>query len=290
MLTKQQKRATRKEFGLVRALDQSKNQTSAGNLSVKSQELEELQKSDSTLEHATQLPGFFRRDGLMFQQWVPQGLKEEDGIDQIILPRECRKTVLTLAHTIPLGGHLVKNKTAERIMRRFYWPTLFHDVEDYCKSCAECQKSGHHCVRRAPIVPLPVTEEPFERIAMDVVGPLPRSHTGHRYVLVVCDYATRHVAEELVYIFSRVGIPKEILTEQDTNFTSELLAEMYRLLHIDGLRISPYHPQTDGMVERFNGALKEMLRKCATEDGKDWDRLLPNVLFVVFSSESVCVN
>ena len=85
-------------------------------------------------------------------------------------------------------------------------------------------------------------------------------------VLVVRDYATRypeavamrsvdaeHVAEELVRLFSRVGIPKEILTNQGTNFTSELLAEMYRLLHIDDLRTSPYHPQTDGMVERFNG-------------------------------------
>ena len=142
------------------------------------------------------------------------------------------------------------------------------------------------------MVSLPIIAEPFERIAMDVVGPLPRSRAGHRYVLVVCDYATwypeavamrsvdaEHVAEELVRLFSRVGIPREILTDQGTNFTSELLAEMYRLLHIDGLRTSPYHPQTDGMVERFKGTLKEMLGKCASEDGKDWDRLLPYILF-----------
>ena len=78
-----------------------------------------------------------------------------------------------------------------------------------------------------------------------------------------------HVAEELVHIFSRVGIPKEILTAQGPNFTSELVAEMYHLLHINSLCTSPYHPQTDGMVERFNRTLKEMLRKCATTDGKD---------------------
>ena len=100
-------------------------------------------------------------------------------------------------------------------------------------------------------------------------------------MLVVCDYATRYpeavalrntdaesVAEELVKLFARVGIPMEILTDQGTNFTSQLLAEVYKLLHVKGLRTSPYHPQTDGLVERFNQTLKEMLRKTASEEGK----------------------
>lgn len=134
--------------------------------------------------------------------------------------------------------------------------------------------------------------EPFERMAMDIIGPLPRSRSGCRYVLVLSDYATRYpeavalktidaetIAEELVKIFARVGIPREILTDQGANFTSNLLAEMYRLLHVKALRTTPYHPQTDGLVERFNQTLKEMLRKTADEEGKDWDRLLPYVLF-----------
>ena len=95
---------------------------------------------------------------------------------------------------------------------------------------------------------------------MDIVGPLPKSRCGNRYILVICDYTTRwpeaiplksieavHVAEELMVLFSRVGIPKEILTDQGTNFTSNLLAEVYRLLHIQPIRTSPYHPQTDGL-------------------------------------------
>ena len=135
-------------------------------------------------------------------------------------------------------------------------------------------------------------EEPFKRIAMDVVGPLPRSSSGRRFILVICDYATRYpeaialrnvdantVAEELVKFFSRVGVPEEILTDQGTNFTSQLLTEVYRLLRIKPLRTTPYHPQTDGLVERFNHTLKQMLRKAANEEGKDWDRLLPYLLF-----------
>ena len=145
---------------------------------------------------------------------------------------------------------------------------------------------------RAPMISLLVIGEPFEWIAMDVVGPLPRTRSGHRYVLVICDYATRYpeavametvdakvVAEELLKLFSRVGIPKEILTNQGSNLTSQLLAELYGLLHVKALRTSPYHPQTDGLVEPFNGTLKEMLRKSAQEDGKDWDKLLPFSLF-----------
>ena len=99
--------------------------------------------------------------------------------------------------------------------------------------------------------------------------------SGNRYVLVVCDYATRypesvalksidaeHVAEELIPLFARVGVPKEILTDQGSNFTSRLLEELYRLLHVRPIRTSPYHPQTDGLVERFNGTL-------------NWDKWLP---------------
>ena len=127
---------------------------------------------------------------------------------------------------------------------------------------------------------------------MDIVGPLPKSHSGKRFVLVVCDYATRypeavalrsidaeHIAEALVQIFSRVGVPEEILTDQGTHFMSQLLAEVYKLLRMKSIRTSPYHPQTDGLVERFNKTLKAMLRKTAISEGKDWDKLIPYVLF-----------
>ena len=129
---------------------------------------------------------------------------------------------------------------------------------------------------------------PFERIATDIIGLLPRSRSGNRYVLVMCDYGTRYpeavplksleaakIAEELVALFARVSIPKEILTDQGSNFTSQLLAELYRLLKVSAIRTSPYHPQTDRLVERFNQTLKEMLHKSAQEDGKDWDKLIP---------------
>ena len=114
---------------------------------------------------------------------------------------------------------------------------------------------------------------------------------GKRYILVVCDYATRypeavalksidaeHIAEELVHLFARVCIPEEILTDKGSNFTSQLLTELYKMLNVHPIRTSPYHPQTDGLVERFNQTLKAMLRKAAIER-KDWDKMIPYLLF-----------
>ena len=144
-----------------------------------------------------------------------------------------------------------------------------------------------------PLIPLPIIEEPFERIAMDIVGLLVKSKQGHRYILVVCDYATRYpeaiplkkftapaVAEQFIELFSRHGVSKEILTDQGTNCTSQLLAELYKMIGVKALKTSPCHPQTDGLVEeRFNQTLKAMLRRLIQDEGQNWNELIPYILF-----------
>ena len=127
---------------------------------------------------------FYEEDGLLYRHWHPREEGEELGIEQLIIPKQHREAVLRLAHEIPLAGHLGKKKTVERILQRFYWPTLYRDVAEWCRTCEQCQK--HSAVKnlRAPLVPLPVIEEPFTRIAMDIVGPLPRSSTGNSTYLL----------------------------------------------------------------------------------------------------------
>ena len=87
------------------------------------------------------------------------------------------------------------------------------------------------------------------------------------------------VAKELIQLFARVGIPEEILMDQGPNFILSLLEELYLLLQIRRIQSTPYHPQTDGLVERFNGTLKSMLRKFVADSQNDWDTYLPYVLF-----------
>ena len=124
---------------------------------------------------------------------------------------------------------------------------------------------------------------------MNIIGPLPRSRWGSWYVLEECDYTTRypdaiplwtidaeHTDEKLVDLFARMGIPKEFLNDQGSNFTSQLLAEMYKLFHVEALRTSPHHPRMDNLVEMFNKTLIEMLCKTTTEHPNISIKLMEN--------------
>ena len=226
----------------------------------------------------------------MYRLW--ERVKEKGRVmEQLVLPRECREGVLRLAYTVPLAGHLGRNKTMQRVLQRLFWPNVTREISRFCKACSQCQKAITKRVCPVPLIPLPIMDVPFKRIAMDKVGPLPRSRSGNKYLLVLCDYATRYpeaiplrsteterVAETLVTFLSRVGIPVETLTDQASNFISKLMKEVYFFLGIKPIRMSPYHPQADRLVERFNQTLKAMLRR-TVQDGKDWDKLVPFVLF-----------
>ena len=80
-------------------------------------------------------------------------------------------------------------------------------------------------------------------------------------------------------VFARYGTPKEIFTDQGTNFTTQLLKELYSLIGIAAIRTMPYHSQTNGMVECFNRALQDLLRTTVNEEGQNWDKLLPHLMF-----------
>ncbi|KAL2081694.1 hypothetical protein ACEWY4_023547 [Coilia grayii] len=212
--------------------------------------------------------------------------------ETLVVPKPLRCKVMTLAHSIPWSGHLGKYKTLARLGNRFSWPNIYTDITDFVRTCPECQLTSGKAVPRAPLHPLPIIDTPFTRIGMDIVGPLDRSKRGNRYILVMCDYATRYpeafplknikarqVANCLVQLFTRVGVPREIVTDQGTNFMSVLLKQVYSLLGVKAIKTTPYHPQTDGLVERFNRTLKTMLRRFVSQTGTDWDDWLPYLLF-----------
>ena len=144
--TRRSKREERRAYGLVRVKDGPRKQQGEEGLDLTLEQLQQLQETDNTLVGAVEGDRFSRKNGVPYRQWVERGQPEEAAVELIVLPKQCRKTVLQLAHSIPLGGHLGKKKTADRILRRFYWPSLFRDVADFCRSCSACQsRAGEKC-------------------------------------------------------------------------------------------------------------------------------------------------
>ncbi|KAL0173155.1 hypothetical protein M9458_033466, partial [Cirrhinus mrigala] len=255
------------------------------------------QKEDDRLKHCWgqevliaphPLPYFVVQNGLLYCVAERRGEVKH----LLVVPKNKTETVLELAHSHPMAGHLGAQNTAQRIRDRFHWPGLEAEVKRFCQACPMCQRTSPRKPPPSLLIPLPIIGVPFERIGMDIVGPLPRSGRGHEHILVIVDYATRYpeavplrqatakaIARELFLLFTRVGLPSEILTDQGTPFMSRLMADLCRLLKVKQVRTSVYHPQTDGLVERFNQTLKQMLRRVAAKDKKDWDLLLPYVLF-----------
>ncbi|XP_063590436.1 uncharacterized protein LOC134767369 [Penaeus indicus] len=233
---------------------------------------------------------FVLKRGLLYRH-VMTGKRQRD---QLIVPQACRQAILELAHSGIMGGHLGTSKTKDRILAHFFWPGVTVAVTRYCRSCDVCQRTvDKGKVSKVRLGDMPLIGEPFSRMAVDLVGPLePRSSNGSRYILTAVDYATRYpeavalpsidtptVAEALVTIFSRVGVPREILSDRGTQFTSDIMKEVYRLLSIQSLTTTPYHAMCNGLVEKFNGTLKKMLKRMCVEQPKEWHRYLAPLLF-----------
>ena len=114
----------------------------------------------------------WKHDGLLYHLWTPRQ-KPTETVKQLVLPEQFHQMVCKLAHTIPLAGHLGRDKTTKRISRQFFWPSVFQDVGDHCCRCPECQRTTKGNQWRAPLIPLPLMREPFERIAVDIVEEVP---------------------------------------------------------------------------------------------------------------------
>jgi predicted DNA-binding protein (UPF0278 family) len=275
---------------------------------INSKELQSEQQKDATLEKLWTLSKngdqketksgalckYEEKQGVLYRIFKQKRGSEEHETKQVVVPLPLRRRVMELAHESIVGGHLSSKKTLDRISSSFHWPGIDGDTRRFCRSCDMCQRmipKGR--VTKVPLGTMPVMEEPFRRMAMDIIGPIaPKSDKGNRYILTMVDYATRYpeavalpsveterVAEAMLEVFSRVGFPNEILSDNGSQFTSRLMKEVSRLVSLKQLFTTPYNPKCNGLCERINGVLKSMLKKMCQERPKDWDRYLAAVLF-----------
>ncbi|GFW49334.1 retrovirus-related Pol polyprotein from transposon 412 [Trichonephila clavipes] len=202
------------------------------------------------------------RNGVLYRKW-----RSDDGKTfrwQLILPKTRVSTVLKELNGSPTGGHFGVMKTLQKVRERFYWNNVRSDVEKYCRICDPCAARKGPRKRTRGRLQLYNVGAPFERIAFDILGPLPRSSDGNNNILVVMDYFTKWpgaypihnqeastVAEVLVqHWISRFGVPLQLHSNQGRNFDSAVCKRLCEILAIDKTRTTALHPQSDGMVER----------------------------------------
>ena len=133
---------------------------------------------------------FFVKNGILMRKWRPPDVSAEDEWTvnhQIVVQRVYRPESLNLAHETSMSGHLCVNKTYHKIRNHFYWPGLKSDVSHFCKACHTCQMVGkpNQTILKAHLQPIPAFDEPFSRIIIDCVGPLPKTKSGHEYLLTI---------------------------------------------------------------------------------------------------------
>ena len=236
--------------------------------------------------------------GVLYRRWEDVPGKGLNPHLQLVIPRSSIQTVLREFHSTPTGGHFGFRRTMEKIRSRFYWPGQRHDVANWCKACAECASRKSPTKRRRAPMQSELVGTPMQRVAMDILGPLPVTARENKYVLVIGDYFTKWVeaypmpnmeaktvAELFVHHFiSRFGVPDILHTDQGRNFESSLLKETCQLLGMQKTRTSPYHPQSDGFIERFNRTLLNLLSIAAAENEREWDLRLPLLMLAYRTS------
>nr|XP_043876803.1 uncharacterized protein LOC122766190 isoform X1 [Solea senegalensis] len=252
-------------------------------------------------DKCTEGQSFFLDNGVLMRRWIsPLGktnaVSDCGSVCQIVVPVAYRQHVLELAHDHPWSGHLGVTKTHDRILKHFFWPGMKKEVTRFCKTCSTCQVVGkpNQVVPPAPLHPIPAVGEPFERVLVDCVGPLPRTKSGNQFLLTVMCATTRFpeaiplrritapaITRALIKFFTMFGLPKVVQTDQGTNFLSRSFKQTLYALGITHSVSSAYHPQSQGALERWHQTLKSMLRKYCHDTGRYWDEGVPFTLFAI---------
>lgn len=211
------------------------------------------------------------------------------------VPSSMVNSLLYASHNDPMsGGHFSFERTYNKLKHHFWWPHMRSTIRNHIKSCGPCLRfnvSRQKKFGRLHTIPPP--DGPFQIIGIDYCGPMRRTPRDNKYVLVITDYFTRYVtaiplpnctaettAENLFNeIFCKFGIPETIISDRGTHFHNQLMAHMKLLIGYNHIYSTPYHPQSNGIVERFNSTFISQISKLQDEELNNWDEYLQAIVF-----------
>ena len=250
-------------------------------------EIQQVHRDVITLWHQWEL--LVVCEGLLYRK-----IENDLGADQfqLITPKEIRDTIFTYLHEQRYAGHFGRDRTITAVKKRFYWPGMSEDIARWCQECQLCVRrkpgpgKGKSALQQIKVY------QPMSVVAIDILGPLPRTNNGNEYIIVCGCYYTKWkeafavpnqtaatVADKLVQeVFLRFGVPAQLHSDQGRNFESDLFKAICDLFGVEKTRTVPYNPKSDGMIERFNRTLATMLSMFVDENKTDWDDHLPYVM------------
>ncbi|CAF2867140.1 unnamed protein product [Rotaria sp. Silwood2] len=195
----------------------------------------------------------------------------------IYLPSSMINSLLRACHDDPMSGaHFSTNRLYYKVRNHFWWPRMKSTIEHYVKACRLCKQFNISRNKRFGYLrSISPSEGPFALISMDYCEPLSRTPRENQYVLVITDYFTRYVtaialpnctAETTAQAlfneyFCKYGIPSVVLSDRESHFQNKLMENLQKLIRYNHIYSTPYHPQTNGVVERFNATFVTQVSK-----------------------------
>ncbi len=215
-----------------------------------------------------------------YEKWATQFREHNDHIyrgERRVVPAYETKWIMSMFHDDPTQVHQNADAMYYQISRRYLWQNMRKDIKEYAKTCFQCQQRGsmRQNNQKRTIPPTDI----FERWGVDIVGPLPITREGNRYIVVAMDYflrwpeakplktANADTVATFLYeeIICRFGASRILQSDRGTHFVNELIQKLTKRFRIKHSLSSPYHPQSNGLVERFNKTLCEGIAKLAEE-------------------------
>jgi len=198
-----------------------------------------------------------------------------------------------------MHGHLGVDKTLAALQQLFYWPKMVDDVRLYVKTCGSCQRNKPSNQKKGGLLKsLDIPSYPFESVSMDFITQLPETARGNDALLVVVDRLSKLTiliptnttvsaaeAATLFYdnVFKNHGMPLSIVSDRDPRFTAKFWQEFYKCMGTTLKMSSGYHPETDGLTERANRTVEQILRNYVNDLQNDWDEYLASVQLAINS-------
>lgn len=209
-----------------------------------------------------------------------------------------KKEIIENFHNNILGGHLGIQSTINKIKKQYYWEKMGEEIQKFINNCLICKKNKIVTHTKMPMKITTTASRPFGRVQMDCVGPIGISNSNNRFMLTFQCELTKYaeciptpnitaftVAQAFVEkIICRHGIPEILVTDQGTNFLSDMFQDVCKILRIEHITATAVHPQTMGQIERYHRTLGQYLKIFTQENRDSWDEWIPFALFTYNTS------